>query len=165
MPAAVTNDKKDQIGWFINDVIDGTDQRLVWTLLQDTSLQSLDALQDHITLDDVLDAGNEEVTAAGYGRIVEDGGDVAARTVDNTGNDVGWDHADLTFGSPNVAAGENVQAALLTYVEDVANIADPEAHICLWVARADAGTPTNGLPFHARFHTDGVYLNENAPPE
>lgn len=158
MPAAAANNMKDQIGWYINDVDNGTDQRLVWTLLQDTSLQTLSQLVDHNTLDDVFDAGNVEVTASGYAPIVEDGSSIAARIVDDTDDEVSWDHSDLTFGSPNVAAGESVQAALLTYVADVADVADPEQHILLWVFRADAATPTNGLPFHLRFHEDGVYI-------
>lgn len=147
MAATIPNIAKGRINEFVNNVNnnDPSTSGFVVVLLQDTGIDTIDQLRDYDTLA-LLIAGNTEVTATGYTRLVLDDADVAAPTVDDTNNLQSFDVGDFDFGA--IDAGQNVQASVVAYAPDTAG-ADSTMIPC-HVTLLAAPVATNGETFHWR---------------
>lgn len=109
--------KGEELGYYkrvLNS--DPTNAVLVAVLLA-TGGATLSELQDLDTLAAVL-AVSPEITNAGYSRIELDQADLAAVTIDDTNNRVLLSLPLMTFGGPNVAAGDVIDVGLICYDSD-----------------------------------------------
>lgn len=147
MAATIPNIAKGRINEFARRV-DGNDPStsgFVVCLLQDTGLDSLATIRDEDTLAAIL-TNNTEVSASPYARLVLTDTDVAAPTVDDTGDQQTFDVADFDFGA--LAAGQNVAASVIAYAPDTAGATS--TMIPVHVSIPAAVVPTNGEVFHWR---------------
>lgn len=153
MTATIPNIAKGRINEFAKRV-DGNDPStsgFVVFLLQDTGLDAIDTLRDFDDMNSLL-AGNTEVSASGYARLVLTDTDVGATTVDDSGNQQTFDVADFTFGA--LGAGQNVAASVIAYAPDTAGATS--TMIPVHVSIPAAVVPTNGETFHWRT-TSGLW--------
>jgi hypothetical protein len=116
--------------------VDGNDPAnsvLVLVVLAAAGLESDDILRDKDTLADVLAGATNEVTNAGYSRIVLSDTGITAVTIDDANDWVTAALATQSFGGPNVAAGDSWSKLLVCYDSDStsgtdANILPVTAH-------------------------------------
>ena len=147
MTATIANIAKGRLNEFARRV-NGNDPAtsgFVVVLLQDTGLDALDTLRDFDTLA-LLIAGNTEVSASGYARLVLDDADLADPSVDDSGNAQTFDVADFDFGV--LGAGQNVAASIIAYAPDTGG-AD-STMIPVHISIPSSVVPTNGETFHWR---------------
>ena len=148
MAATIPNIAKGRINEFVNNVNnnDPATSGFVVVLLTTTGLESLATLRDYDTLALLLAASNTECAVASYARLVLDDTDVAAPTVDDTGDQQTFDVADFDFGA--LEAGETIAASVISYAPDTggADSTFIPAHISI----PTTPVPTNGETFHWR---------------
>lgn len=148
MAATIPNTAKGRINEFVNRVNNNDPATSVFkvVLLQLAGLEAIDTLRDYDTLALLLAGASDEITVASYARLVLTDTDIAAPTVDDTGNQQTFDIGDLTFGA--LEAGQTVGAAVIAYFPDTAG-ADSTA-IPVHITIPASSIPLDGEEFHFR---------------
>lgn len=98
------------------DGSDPTNAVLVLVALASSGLEIDSVLQDYDTLSALLAASNNEVTNAGYARIVISDAGLAAYTVDDTNDEIRLPLANQTFTA--IVAGDSWRKLLICYDSD-----------------------------------------------
>jgi len=147
MAATIPNIAKGRINEFVRrvDTDDPSTSGFVVFLLQDTGLDAIDTLRDFDDMAALL-AGNTEVSASPYARLVLIETNVATPTIDDSGNQQTFDVADFDFGA--LVAGQNVAASVIAYAANTAGATS--TMIPVHVSIPASVVPTNGETFHWR---------------
>lgn len=142
MTATIPNVAKGRLNEFVNRVNnnDPANSAFVVVLLQDTGLETLATLRDYDTLSALLAGTNTECSVTSYARLVLDDTDIAAPTVDDSGDQQTFDTADFDFGS--LETGQTIAASVVCYDDDTT-----------------AGDDTNLIPVHISIPTATVDTN------
>jgi len=97
---------------------------LVLMILALSGIEADAAMKDRTTFADILSASTIEVTNTGYTREVFTDADLDALVVDHTNNQILIAVPLVSFGGPNVAAGDTWEKAILGYDPDTTGGAD-----------------------------------------
>ena len=148
MTATIPNIAKGRINEFVNRVNDNdpATSGFIVALLTDAGIEAIGVLRDYDTLAALLAGTNTESAVASYARLVLTDTDVAAPTVDDTGDQQTFDIADFDFGA--LEAGENIAAAVVCYAPDVSGADSTLIPVHITVPAAVVAT--NGEIFHFR---------------
>lgn len=148
MPATIPNIAKGRENEFVHRVLNGDPATagFVVVLLQDTDIEDLATLRDYDTLEDILAGDNVECSVSSYSRLVLDGDDISAPTVNDSNDAQTFDIPDQDFGA--LEAGQSIQGVVMCYAPNTAG-AD-STMIPVYIDRFDTAVPLNGEIFHWR---------------
>jgi hypothetical protein len=99
-------------------VSDPANAVLVLLALADGSADGIEGLRDFDTVAAILAGGYDEVTNTGYARIVLDNTDLSAWAPDDANNSTLLTLPLVTFGSPDVDAGDILDICVVAYDPD-----------------------------------------------
>lgn len=149
------NISKDKIGWYYEQARTTTNSALVFVLLRSTGLQADDLLADHDHLGALLAASNDEPLFTNYVRKSLAGVTDITKTIDDTGNRVLLDQADLTWvdaGGNPVVTNDTVGKLLICFDPNTTTGTDTDI---IPLTAHDITATTDGNDLILRFHTDG----------
>lgn len=110
-------------------------------------------LQDHDTLQEVLDASNEEADFTNYARVVFTNAEISAPTIDDGADTVSADMPDPTWPSAGGVSNNAIVKMLVCYAPDTGGAAStfiPLVHL-------DYAITTDGTEIAAKINAAGFF--------